>query len=98
MTEEWTWLNASGQVMGPMLRTVSLLPPSRSWSHTVVAASGTHRKSVLTLMPKPGSQATILRSVFHCQNLVEHPGAWPDQGVTSGIQDVHVPDVNSGGR
>lgn len=97
MTEVATWLNASGQVMGPMLTTVSLLEPSLSWSHAVVAASGTQRRSLLTLIPKPGSQATIERSVFHCQNLVEHPGAWPDQGVTSGIQEVHVPEVNSGG-
>lgn len=74
-TDVATWLNASGQVMGPMLTIVSLLEPSLSWSHTVVAASGTHRKSLLTLMPKPGSQATISRSVFHCQNLMEHAGA-----------------------
>lgn len=78
ITDVAAWLNASGQVMGPMLTMVSLLEPSLSWSQTVIAASGTQHRSLLTLMPKPGSQATKSRSGFYCQNLVEHCGAWPE--------------------
>lgn len=47
----WTCLKGSGQVRGPILKTVSLVSPNRSWSHHMVAAPGKQRRLGSTLKP-----------------------------------------------
>lgn len=49
--EVWTVAKASGHVRGPMLVTVSLLSPKRSWSHHAVTAWGIQRMFLSTLIP-----------------------------------------------
>ena len=91
-----TWLKASGQVSGPMLTTVSVLVPSQPCNHHVVTASGWQRKFGLTLMPYPGFQATISAPGPHRQNAEVQSSPCILYGVTSGIQEVIVPVLESG--
>lgn len=46
-----TCLKGSGQVRGPILKTVSLLGPNRSWSYHTVTASGMQHRLVSMLIP-----------------------------------------------